>query len=255
MRLPPAVAAVTFITCGCLALMSAQSSPPPPLPPPAETVVLLHGIAMPALVMHRLADACAAAGYRVVNLPYPSRALTLEQLARDYLPAQLAVHGAGTAPRLHFVAHSMGGMVVRLFLDDRRPPNLGRVVLLGPPNAGSAVADRLSRSALCRWLVGPNLSRLGTETPDAIAPQLPPPDYEVGVIAGSANLNPLFSHWQAGPNDGAVSITSARLAGGRDFLVVPHSHTAMLWRRGVAQQVLAFLRTGRFARSVPGGAV
>ncbi len=216
---------------------------PAPIP---ETVVLLHGIAMPAFVVHRLARRLAAAGFRVVNHPYSSRAFTLEQVARERVPAALRAAGAAAAPRLHFVGHSLGALIVRLHLAERRPANLGRVVLLGPPNAGSRVADQLARSALCRWLVGPNLSRLGAATPDAIAPRLAPPDYEVGVIAGTASINPVFSRWLERPNDGAVSLASARLAGARDLLVVPHSHTLMLLRRAVADQVVAFLRTGRF---------
>ncbi|MDD2762981.1 MAG: alpha/beta hydrolase [Opitutaceae bacterium] len=217
----------------------------------AEVVVLLHGIAMPALELHRVARALGIAGYRVANLPYPSRAFTLERLALDYLPAQLHARGVEAAPRLHFVAHSMGGIIVRLHLQEHHPANLGRVVLLAPPNAGTPVADRLSRFALCRWLLGPNLSRLGTATPDALlssrAPGLVPPDYEVGIIVGNASINPVFSRWLAGANDGAVSVDSARLPGAHGFLVVPHSHTGMLWRKAVVAQVLAFLRTGRFA--------
>jgi pimeloyl-ACP methyl ester carboxylesterase len=232
--------------CG-LRVLGGRASMPAQPPPASETVVLLHGAAMPAIEMHHVAQALAAAGYRVINLPYPSRSLTIEQLARDYLPAQLHARGADAAPRLHFVAHSMGGLVVRLYLQEHQPANLGRVVLLAPPNAGSPVADRLSRSALCRWLIGPNLSRLATSTADAIAPKLAPPDYEVGIIAGNTSINPVFSRWQTGANDGAVSVDSARLAGARDFLVLPYSHTLMLWRDATAAQVLAFLHTGRFS--------
>lgn len=235
------------IAVGGLLVLGGRALLPAQPPPASETVVLLHGVAMPAIEMHSIAQVLTAAGYRVINLPYPSRALTIEQLARDYLPAQLHACGADAAPRLHFVAHSMGGLVVRLYLQEHKPANLGRVVLLAPPNAGSPVADRLSRSALCRWLIGPNLSRLGTATADAIAPMLAPPDYEVGIIAGNTSINPVFSRWQNGANDGAVSVDSARLAGARDFLVVPYSHTLMLWRDATAAQVLAFLRTGRFS--------
>lgn len=231
----------------CLLVLNGHASLPAQPPPASETVVLLHGIAMPAPVMHHVAQALAAAGYRVINLPYPSSPLTIEQLARDYLPAELHARGAEAAPRLHFVAHSMGGLIVRLYLQEHKPANLGRVVLLGTPNAGSPMADELSRSALCRWLIGPNLSRLGTATSDAIAPKLAPPDYEVGIIAGSTGINPFFSRWQNVENDGAVSVDSARLAGARDFLVVPYSHTLMLWDDATAAQVLAFLRTGRFS--------
>lgn len=201
---------------------------------------------MPALVMRPLARRIESAGYRTVNLPYSSRSLTCEQLARKYLPEQLCLHGTALAPRLHFVAHSMGGLIVRLYLQEHRPKNLGRIVLLGPPNAGSPVADRLNRSALWRWLIGSNLSRLGAATPDALAPTLIPPDYEVGVIAGCASLHPFFSRWLSGAHDGMVTVASTRLAGASDFLVMPHSHTAMLWRQTVAAEVLSFLRTGRF---------
>jgi len=223
-------------------------------PAAAELVILLHGVAMPACVLHRLARRLAAAGFRVVNHDYPWRALTLEQIAREHLPAGLRAAGAAEAPRVHFVGHSLGALIVRLHLAERRPPNLGRVVLLGPPNAGSAVADRLDRSRLCRRLVGPNLPRLGTATPGAVAPRLPAPDYEAGVIAGARSINPVFARWLERPNDGAVSVASARLAGARDFLVVPHSHTVMLWRAAVAAQVIAFLRTGRFNPAPAGGA-
>ena len=235
------------IAAGGLRILEGRASLPAQPPPASETVVLLHGVAMPALEMHPDARALAAAGYRVINLPYPSRSFTIEQLAHDYLPAQLHACGADAAPRLHFVAHSMGGLVVRLYLQEHKPANLGRVVLLAPPNAGSPVADRLNRSALCRWLIGPNLARLGTSTAAALAPKLAPPDYEVGIIAGNTSINPVFSHWQNGASDGAVSVDSARLAGARDFLVVPYSHTLMLWHEATAAQVLAFLRTGRFS--------
>jgi triacylglycerol lipase len=219
---------------------------PEPSTAVAEVVVLLHGIAMPAAVMQPVARALRADGFRTINLPYPSRRLTLDALARDYLPARLRAAGAEKAARLHFVGHSMGAILVRLHLENCRPANLGRVVLLGPPNAGSIVADRLSRLAPARWLLGPNLLRLGTAAAGACPNRRAPPDCELGIIAGRASLNPVFSRWHRGENDGVVSVESARLDGARTLLVVPYSHSGMLFRRAVAAQVVAFLRTGRF---------
>lgn len=215
-----------------------------------ETVVLLHGVAMPALVMRRLETALRADGYRVVNLGYPSRTMPLEQIARDYLPAQLRAHGAESAARLHFVTHSMGSLVVRLYLRDNHPANLGRVVMLGPPNHGSVAADRAAHHRMLRWITGVNLHALGTGD-GGVARLIGPADFDVGIIAGTASVNPLFNRWLAGPHDGAVTVESAKLAGMRDFIVVPHSHTVMLWRAAVIAQVRAFLRDGKFAQVMP----
>lgn len=216
-------------------------------PDPRECVVLLHGVALSGWAMRPLADALERAGYRTVNLSYPSRTATIEALAGDFLPAQLAAHGVTASPRVHFVAHSMGGLVVRSFLRDRRPANLGRVVLLGPPNHGSAAADAAQDWAVLRWIVGVNLPRLGTGEA-GLAPRLGRADFELGVIAGTSKVNPLFVSVMAGENDGVVTLESARLEGMSDFLVVPHSHTVMLWREGVIAQAVEFLRTGKFRR-------
>lgn len=212
-----------------------------------ECVVLLHGVALSGWAMEPLAWALEEAGYRTVNLSYPSRRLTIEALADDYLPAKLAEHGVADAPRVHFVAHSMGGLVVRRFLAGHRPANLGRVVLLGPPNHGSAAADAAADWAVLRWIVGVNLPRLGTGAESAAA-RIGPADFELGIIAGTSQLNPLFNSVLSGEHDGVVTVESARLEGMSDFLVVPHSHTVMLWREAVQEQVVAFLRTGRFRR-------
>jgi len=223
--------------------MSARAAPADP----RETVVLLHGLAMRPWVMGRLAWTLRTAGYRVLNLAYPSRTRPLARLAAEELPARLAAHGVARAPRLHFVAHSMGGIVLRQYCRDRRPPNLGRVVLLAPPNQGSAAADVAHRHRFLRAVLGLNLPALGTG-PAGVAATLGSVDYPVGIIAGRGALNPLFGPVLGAEHDGAVSVASTRLAGMGDFLVVPHSHTAMLWRGLVCRQALAFLRRGRFTR-------
>lgn len=215
-----------------------------------ELVVLLHGVAMPPLVMQRIATSLRTAGYRVVNLGYPSRSRPLEEIARDFLSAQLRAHRADSAARLHFVTHSMGSLVLRLYLHHHRPANLGRVVMLGPPNHGSTAADRAAQHGVFRRIAGVNLPRLGTGE-DGVARTLGPADFELGIIAGSSTINPLFTRWLTGPHDGAVTVESAKLAGMHDFIVVPHSHTVMLWRAAVIAQVRVFLRDGKFTRATP----
>ncbi len=213
--------------------------------PEPDCVVLLHGIGMQGFVMERIANALAAQGYRVVNVSYPSRELPFEQLAGEYLPAQLKEHDVARAPRLNFVTHSMGSLIVRKFIHDARPANLGRVVMIGPPNHGSTAADEAGQNALLSEFIGENLARLGTGD-NSIASTLGPADFDLGIIAGEVPINPVFGNVLEGKNDGAVTVESAKLEGMRDFLVVPYSHTVMLWREEVVQQVEAFLRDGKF---------
>lgn len=213
--------------------------------PEPDCVVLLHGIGMRAYVMKRLETALRADGYRVVNLSYPSREMPFAAIAGDYLPAQLQKHDVARAPRLHFVTHSMGSLLVRQLIADQRPGNLGRVVMIGPPNQGSAAADVAQENALLRRFLGGNLILLGTGEA-AIAHRLGPADFEVGIIAGEVAINPVFGDALGERNDGAVTVTSARLEGMRDFIVLPYSHTLMLWRTAVITQVRTFLRLGRF---------
>ena len=220
-------------------------------PDSRETVVLLHGVAMPSLVMARVAGTLRRAGYRVVNVGYPSRTMPIREIAAKYLPEQLQRHGIERAGRVHFVTHSMGGLVLRLYLQEHRPENLGRVVLLGPPNHGSAAADYAAKHWLFRRVAGVNLSALGTGV-RSVAPTLPAADFDLGIIAGTKSFHGLFARALHGVNDGAVTVESAKLGGMRDFLAVPHSHTLMLWRADVLAQVLAFLRDGRFTRAAQG---
>ncbi|RXK54822.1 alpha/beta hydrolase [Oleiharenicola lentus] len=227
----------------CLTAMPAREKPAVP-----DCVVLLHGIGMRSYVMKRLESALRAEGYRTVSISYPSRRMPFEQLAGEYLPAHLKKHDVARAPRLHFVTHSLGSLIVRKLIKDARPANLGRVVMIGPPNHGSTAADVAKENALLKKFLGGNLVRLGTGE-DAIVKTLGPADFDVGIIAGEVAVNPVFGQALGGKNDGAVTIESARLEGMKDFLVVPYSHTLMLWRKEVVDQVRSFLREGKFRRN------
>lgn len=220
--------------------------------PPSETVILLHGVGLRSWAMTRVALSLEKAGYRVINVTYPSRSLTLEKLGGEWLPALLREKNLTEVHRLHFVTHSMGGIVLRVWLRERgAPSNLGRIVMLAPPNAGSEVADRLEKFPPFRWLTGINGPRLGTRAeslPIALGPW-PAGAGELGIIAGDRSLNPLFSGWLVGPDDGKVSVARARLDGAADFLVLHHSHTWLQWNGNTIAHIRTFLATGRFADS------
>ena len=216
--------------------------------PAREAVVVLHGVAINPCFTARLARLIAAAGYEVHNLDYPSKTVPLPELGPRWLAAKLAELGVDHAPRLHFVTHSMGGLIVRGYLAAHRPGNLGRVVTIVPPHHGSAVSDKLRRLPIIWRIIGRNLGALGTG-PDAYWRTLPQrADFELGVIAGSFALNPLGWFLLARPNDGTVAESSTRLDGMTDHLTLPSNHTLILFRRRTAMQAIAFLRTGRFER-------
>ncbi|HEX2099097.1 MAG TPA: alpha/beta fold hydrolase [Candidatus Synoicihabitans sp.] len=219
--------------------------------PARDTVVLLHGLGLGSWAMRRIEWSLKREGYRVVNLAYRSRTVPIEELAREWLPAQLearAVPLAAEGPRLHFVTHSMGGIVVRGWLAEHGPPpSLGRVVMIAPPNHGTTLVERIGTWWLFHLQTGVNGPRLGTG-PDSFPRQLGPwtAPAPLGIIAGDRSINPLFSVYTGRPGDGKVTVASTRLDGMSAHLVLPHSHTWLQYRRSTIDHVRTFLRDGRF---------
>jgi triacylglycerol lipase len=217
--------------------------------PLRDTVVLLHGMGRTKFSMLRLASALRRDGYHVINVSYPSRTASIESLAGEWLPQQLRAAGASEGQRVHFVTHSLGGIMVRLWLRDYAgTTRVGRVVMLAPPNAGSELTDALTSFPPYRWATGVNGARLGTK-PGSLPTTLgnwPQARAELGVIAGDCSLNPLLGAFLPRPNDGKVSVAATHLPGERNHLVLHHSHTWLAWRADTIAQTRAFLRDGAF---------
>jgi len=194
--------------------------------------------------MNKIEKRLAGAGYIPVNIDYPSRRHSIEYLADRILQAVLKNFRKTPETRIHFVTHSLGGIIVRYYLKHHRLSNLGRVVMLGPPNQGSEIVDLLEESVILHMLHGPALKQLSTV--DQFLRSLGPVGFELGVIAGIRPLNPLEARLIPGPSDGKVSVERAKVEGMTDFLVVPHSHTFIMRRKAVIDQVIHFLRHGAF---------
>jgi hypothetical protein len=194
--------------------------------------------------MDRLAAALAEGGYHVVNQSYPSRTRPVAELVQvvDDGVVQCRQQSATT---IHFVTHSLGGILVRAYFQDRVLPEAGRVVMLAPPNHGSEIADAYAGKWWYRLFTGPAGQELGTG-PGGVARGLDEIPLEIGIIAGTRSIDPWFARVLPGPDDGKVSVASTRLAEMRDFMTVPYSHTFIARRAAVARQVLAFLADGRF---------
>jgi len=184
--------------------------------------------------------------YRVINVAYPSTRVCIQDAADHWLGNVLRERTTDPNVKIHFVTHSLGGIVLREYLSNHPIKKLGRVVMLAPPNQGSDLAQMLKRYWVYRVAVGPAGQQLGTDN-SSLPKQLGPADFELGIIAGDRSINPLFSAWIPGADDGKVSVRSTRLTGMQDFLVVHHSHTWMAWAGQVSTAVVEFLRSGHFA--------
>ncbi len=230
-----------------VAFNTTASTAPLPREGTRESVVVLHGMGRTRLSMVSLSNHLRRQGYEVFNLSYPSTKQSIAQSARD-LNRAMQLHGLVESRRVHFVTHSLGGIVVRAYLKEHRRENLGRVVMLGPPNQGSKVADRLRNKWVYKWATGPAGQELGTDSMSTPV-SLGPVDFPLGVISGDRSFNPLFSAWIGGPNDGTVSVQSTHVQGTTDFLCVPHGHTFLMRSSKVLEQVARFLEHGRFDHS------
>ena len=221
----------------------AERIPPPESPP--ETVILLHGLARSARSMRHMRKALEEAGYRVYNLAYPTTEKTVKQLSDEHLAPLIVRCRFANPPRIHFVAHSLGNIVLRQYFQDHQLANAGRLVMLGPPNQGSEVVDKLGDFALFGWINGPAGQQLGTGT-NALPAKLPPPPLETGVIAGRRSINWILSSLIPGPDDGKVAIKHTQFKGMDDFIIIPTSHPFLMRDPEAIGLTMHFLKHGRF---------
>ena len=212
-----------------------------------ECVVVLHGMWRSGLAMMPLEWFLEEAGYSVANISYPSLSHSIEELAEMAVSEGVRQCRERGHQTINFVTHSLGGILVRQYLAHHELTGLGRVVMMGPPNQGSQMADYFLESALTDLYQPDVLAQLGTG--DASVPRrLGAVDFELGVIAGGLNLRGALPGSPDGVSDGTVTVMETLVPGMTDFVLMQVTHTLMIWSRPVMEQALAFLRHGRFDR-------
>lgn len=211
----------------------------------ASCVILLHGLARTNSSMGKLEKQLTEEGFRVVNLGYPSRDYVIEQLAKRAINP--ALEECKSEKTVSFVTHSLGGILVRQYLSQQKISNLKRVVMLGPPNRGSEVVDKMSQVPGFDFINGKAGMQLGTDS-NSIPNTLGQADFDVGIIAGTKSVNLILSYLIPGEDDGKVSVESTKLLGMNDHIILPVTHTFMMSNKNVISQTIQYLRNGKFEK-------
>ena len=211
----------------------------------SDCVVLLHGLNRSWRAMEKMADALQAAGFSTANVDYPSQQGTVESLAPVAVNSGLDQCRLSGATKIHFVTHSMGGILFRYAHGVDPIPELGRVVMLGPPSQGSEVIDITRDWSLTRTFSGEAGMQLGTDAED-IPANLAPVDFELGIVAGTGSINPFMSAVLPEEDDGKVTVERTKVAGMTDFMIVGNSHRMLMKSNIVIKNTVAFLQSGHF---------
>lgn len=214
----------------------------------SDTVILLHGLGRMASSMRPMERALRRAGYRTRNVDYPSTCHPADRLAEEIVGAEVDAATQDGAERIHFVTHSMGGILARAYTAAHPLPAGSRAVMLAPPHGGSELADVFRDVWPFRRFCGPAFDQMGVG-PESLPQSLGPPGIETGVIAGDRNLFPFLGPHFEGPTDGIVAVWSTRATDVDDHIVVPSGHTYIMRSRTVIRQTLHFLKHGAFART------
>ena len=216
----------------------------------AEGVILLHGLARTSRSMTKLETALRAEGYTVLNVDYASRTAGISNLSQRAISSALSDPRISACSKVHFVTHSLGGILVRDYVARTPIDRMGRVVMLGPPNQGSEVADKLGSWRLFRIVNGPAGQKLGTDA-SSVPNTLGPVNFELGVIAGDRSINRINSLMIPKSDDGKVSVAHTKVEGMRDHVVMHVTHPLMMKDKKVIAACIRFLKSGSFDPAQP----
>ncbi|MCP5535606.1 MAG: alpha/beta hydrolase [Akkermansiaceae bacterium] len=205
----------------------------------ADAVILLHGLWRSLWAMEPMAKYLNDHGYHTINVPYPSFRKPMEELT-GIIHDAMTLHGGDR--RIHFVTHSLGGVLARRLLRLLPPGQAGRVVMLAPPHQGSEIIDWVAQFKPLAMSLGPAGMQLGSGKIDA--PALPEA-VDSAVIMGTQSAIPFFRKLLDQENDGIVSVERGKIDGMKEFQVLDADHTFIASDPRVMEMTLKFLRDGK----------
>jgi len=216
-----------------------------------EGVILLHGLARTSKSMNKMEKHLREAGFETLNVDYESRKNTIDSLSARVISKSLIKMDSMNVSTIHFVTHSLGGILVRNYMSKNNISNMGRVVMLGPPNQGSEVVDKLKNFSFFKKLNGPAGGQLGTDAtskPNTLGKV----NFELGIIAGDRSIIWINSSYIKGSDDGKVSVEKTKIPGMKDHVVIHTTHPMMMKNNHVIEQVIEFLKKGKFKKDKNG---
>ncbi len=215
--------------------------------PRGETVICVHGLFDTGLVMRPMARYFARLGYDVHIITYSSTRDTVEHHIQAFEQSMKQLNISKQNRPVHFVAHSMGGIIVRGYLNNlKETDGIGRIVTIATPHKGSPVADALSPYAIPEMIVVP-VHDLKTEGPTAaVHMENPALRFETGTIAGGTGRVNGFNPDIGEDNDGVVPFSSSHLKGEKDSIRLPYTHSLIHQRKATFEQAANFIMHGKF---------
>lgn len=211
-----------------------------------DCVIILHGLGRTSRSMKKLEEFLKKKEYLTWNRTYPSREFSIEELS-DHVQKGLDFCKSKNSKSVFFVTHSLGGILVRYYLQEVDNPKIKAIVMLAPPNKGSEVVTAFRDQTWFKWFSGLAGQQLGLEK-DSLPNQLSPIGYNIGIIAGTSSSDPWFSYLFSTPNDGKVSVKSTKLNEMRDFMTVEKGHTFIMNDKLVMENIDYFFRNLEFKK-------
>lgn len=214
-------------------------------PMSGTAVIALHGILRSSKSWTDMQRVLEPDGYTFISVDYPSTQLPISEFANQLQELITSLDGI---EQIHFIVHSMGGLVVRRWGQLYSDPRVHRMVMIGTPNRGAEIASMLQKNLLFQLILGPAGQQLVSD-PEQFISTLPLPTMEFAVIAGAKGTPDGFNPLIPGDDDGVVTVQSARLPGAVDFLAVPVLHSFQPWNPEVMAATRRFLSTGALRTS------